>query len=539
VTSWARWAVGLASALLFLVSLLWALVTPGFRGADEAAHLDSVIRLADGGGWPRPGTVRYEDEIRDAEVLAGHVHDGRGTVFPNTTSATPGAPAFPDLPPTPPAERSSLHELDNGPAPGGPIDQMTEHPPGYYAVAAVVYRLAGAGDWRYDHALLLLRALTALTVAAVLPLSCFLGARALTGSESTGVLAAVVPLFVPHLHYVAGTVTNDGVTVATTAAVWALLLTVLCSGPTRRRLLLLALVVGLSCWTKGTALSVLPSVVVAILIGYRRLRGARGWLWPALAAVSGVLALACAVGGWWWVLNLVRYGSLQPSGYELRPGEFGQLGPLRFLGIFVRRIRWNFFLEVGGREPPSLDLLTAVLAIGFAALAVAGLLVLRGAGNRAVVLVGVVTTAGLLFHTTYTAHLATGGLPGIQGRYLYVLLVPITTLIAVALSRVAASVRLPDRWLRAGATGLGAGVALLGLGLAVLVLYGRATDTWPDAAGRFLDWAAWPPAGVAVLAAAVLLTAAGLVVAVSRRHDRRSAPVPNLEIRVTETTRHT
>ena len=30
---------------------------------------------------------------------------------------------------------------------------MTQHPPGYYGVAAVVYDLLGAGDWRYDRAM--------------------------------------------------------------------------------------------------------------------------------------------------------------------------------------------------------------------------------------------------------------------------------------------------------------------------------------------------------------------------------------------------
>jgi hypothetical protein len=543
VIRWARWTVGLASVVLFAVSLLWALVTPGLRGADEAAHLDSIVRLADGGGWPRPGTVRYEDEIRDVEVLAGAVHDHLRTVFPRTTSYVPEAPAFPDLVPPAPDERRSLHDLDDGVAPGGPIDQMTQHPPGYYAIAAAVYRLTGAGDWPYDSALLLLRALTALMVAATLPVCCFLATRDLTGSEAAGALAAVVPLFVPQLHFVAGTVTNDGATVAATAVVWALLVRVLCAGPTRGRLILLALAVAASCWTKGTALSLLPAVVLALAIGYRRRRGPglRAWGPPALGATAGVLAAACALGGWWWVVNLVRYGSLQPSGYELPEGQFPPFGLLEFVGVFVRRIRWNFFLEVGGREPPDVDGLTAALAVGFAVLTVAGVFALRRAGDRVVLVVGIGVTAGLLLHTTYTAHLATQGLPGIQGRYLYVLLVPIAALAAAALARLGAAIRLPARWLTAAGAAGGLAVALLGLAVGLRIFYGRLDDTWPDAVDRFLGWAAWPPGGIVLLLTACLLAGLGLVAAAALQPrprtaaDRSSAPVAEPELQVTET----
>jgi 4-amino-4-deoxy-L-arabinose transferase-like glycosyltransferase len=314
---------------------------------------------------------------------------------------------------------------------------MTQHPPGYYAVAAAVYRLAGAGDWRYDRALLLLRALTALTVAAVLPVCCFAAARDLTGSEPVGVLAAFVPLLVPQLHFLGGTATNDGLTIATTAVVWALAVRVLCAGPTRRRLLLLALAMGAACWTKGTALTLLPVIVLAVALGYRRLRGPGSWVRPALGGVVGVGVLAGVLGGWWWVLNVIRYGGLQPSGFtpvEIPAGSFDPMGLPAYLWLFVARIRWTFFLEVGGRQPADLDGLTAVLAVAFTVLCVAGVVALRRAGDRAVLLLGIAGMTGLLFHTTYTAHLASGLLPGIQGRYLFVLLVPIAVLAAAGLA---------------------------------------------------------------------------------------------------------
>jgi hypothetical protein len=58
--------VVLASVLLFGASLLWAVFVPGFRAPDELQHVNSVVRLAEGGGWPGPGDVRIEDETLGA-----------------------------------------------------------------------------------------------------------------------------------------------------------------------------------------------------------------------------------------------------------------------------------------------------------------------------------------------------------------------------------------------------------------------------------------------------------------------------------------
>src|SRR5829696_1071815 len=64
-------SVVLASVLLFLSSLLWAVVVPGFQAPDELMHANSVLRVAEGGGWPRPTDARVEDELFDAWELAG------------------------------------------------------------------------------------------------------------------------------------------------------------------------------------------------------------------------------------------------------------------------------------------------------------------------------------------------------------------------------------------------------------------------------------------------------------------------------------
>jgi hypothetical protein len=95
VTRWVPPAVALASVLLFLVSLAWAVVTPALRGADEGAHLNSVVRLAEGGGWPQPGDARYEDEIRDVTARPQPRREDVGRSSPGRrprTTRDPGSP---------------------------------------------------------------------------------------------------------------------------------------------------------------------------------------------------------------------------------------------------------------------------------------------------------------------------------------------------------------------------------------------------------------------------------------------------------------
>jgi len=53
-----RRALALVTALVTLVGGLWAVLTPAFRAPDEPQHVNSVLRLAYGGGWPVASTSR-------------------------------------------------------------------------------------------------------------------------------------------------------------------------------------------------------------------------------------------------------------------------------------------------------------------------------------------------------------------------------------------------------------------------------------------------------------------------------------------------
>lgn len=505
VRSAAPW-VATASVLLFLSSLLWAVVVPVFQAPDEFTHMNSVVRVAQGEGWPRPGEAHVKGALTDAWTLAGGLVDRRRTLVEDDRPDPAGTVYFSDVDPTPVEDRVSFEDLAGGPDETY-LDQMTQHPPGYYGLAAGVYDLVGAGEWRYDRAVFLLRALTAFMLAVTLPVCCFVAARALTGRETVGRIAAFVPLLIPQLHFIGGSVTNDGASIAAASVTWAVLLTVTCSGPTRRRLLVLAVAVAAACWTKGTALTLLPCVPIGIAVAYRRAQGGgiRRWGRPALFAGVGTLGLAFVLGGWWWALNILRYGKVQPAGSPSLPQEGAVLDRLDFLQVFLERMRWTFFGEVGVREPPQLGALTGVLAVVFVACCVVGVLSRRRIGDRLLLLLAFGLTVVVLFSTTYAAHVVTKGLPGIQGRYLFVLLVPIAVLFAAGAVSLVERFRLRGEVLLPGVALAGVAVPLLAVGIGFSIFYAAPGQSWGDAVDLFLGWAAWSPP---VLAAPVVAVGA-------------------------------
>ena len=523
--------VALASALLFLSSLLWAALAPDFRTPDELQHVNSVVRVAEGGGWPRPREAHLTPALVRAGELSGATVGGRRTVFPGGLPTPPEAPSFADVVPSATGDRASFEELGRRPAGGLTLDQMTQHPPGYYGVAAVVYDLVGAGEWRYDRAVFLLRALTALLIAATVPACCYVAGWHVSGRESVGTICAFVPLLVPQLQFVGGGVTNDGAAIAAASGIWALLLTMTTSGPTRRRLVGLAVVVAAACWSKGTALSLLPCIPVGIAVAYHRARGGplRRWAPPALAATVGTLGLAFVLGGWWWALNLVRYDRLQPSGMAAVPRDDARLDLGEFFLVFVRRIRWTFFGEVGVREPRVFGALTLALAVLVVALCVAGLLSGLRWADRLLMLLGICVPVGVLFATTYSAHRATTLLPGIQGRYLFVLIVPVAVLFTCGAVSGADRLRIPVERLLPVFALAGTGVAALGLLLGFRVFYAFPGRSTADAWDLFLRWAAWPPAAIAGLLGAFALCGVALVWSLRRPAPGNSSGIPALE----------
>lgn len=507
------------------VLLFWATMTPAYRAPDEPQHVSAVLGIVQGDGWPRPAAAEIDPGVLRSAVQAGLLTapdqpTSRGNTLPGVHIATgrTDPPLYSAVEPTAPDQRRPYAVLtDEGPT--GLVNQMTQHPPGYYAAQAAVYVTVGAGDWRWDRQLLLMR-LVSVAMVGGLPLLAFLTVRRLTGSAAVGSAAAYLPLAVPQLAHVGSSVGNDALVVLLGGGLVTALTYLLTGSRHRLTLVAVAVSLGLGLLTKGLVLPLVPVTAVALVVGLRR----AGLGWPATGLRSLLtLAGAFAIGGWWWLVNLLRYGTVQPNGQGVgRPRAAPSVGVLEYAERFVREVNVSFWGNFGWLELPlpsqvatGLAVLTAVLA----AVALAD----RAARVPLLVLGGLLLVSVLaLFVTLYQSHLRDGRFNGTQGRYLFGSLLVLLAAVAVGLAVLGRAVRLPERWL----------VPLVGIGAATVAGYGGLhafdgfyLDTGIDRSAAWATMAAWAPSpgwlATTQLALLLVFLVAGAVSAMLTASARR------------------
>jgi 4-amino-4-deoxy-L-arabinose transferase-like glycosyltransferase len=450
---------------------------------------------------------------------------------------------FSGRPVTPDAQRLPFEDLTVPPSVnlGHYGDQMTQHPPLYYAVSAGVVLGLGAMHWHFDRTLALMR-LVSVAMVGLLPLMAFSVTRRLTGSRWLADVAAVLPLGIPQLTSIGGSVTNDALVIFFGGLSAVLLAKVLCGDRSWRTLLLIAGTLGLALLTKGTLLVLVPVTALALVVGARRsANGPPLSLRSTLGRLAAVEGIAFVIGGWWWALNLVRYGMIQPQGLPGATDPARGVGRVK-LSVFGYFGRWwqdlatSFWGKFGWLE---FSLNQAVVLALTAALTVAVLLAFRRRGVRVLLLVllsAFALTAGLLFDTTYTSHAATGGFGGIQGRYLFGALVPVFAAAAIGVGSLVP--RRFERWLPAIALPAVLASAAYGLWVAFLGFYRDVGWSLGSAWARMVAWSPFPGwAAVGLLIALVLLSlvAFGLAVWTALRAPRDDVAAPTRPIPLAET----
>jgi 4-amino-4-deoxy-L-arabinose transferase-like glycosyltransferase len=471
-----------------------------------------------------PEVIRAKTLTGFSAVDGQHGNWGGGTLLPGVRLEIPQSDLmyyalFSQRPVTPAADRLPFDELEltqqvemwqHG-------DQMTQHPPLYYAVSAGVVWISGSLDWPFDRTLGLMR-LVSVAMVMWLPLMAFSATRVLTGSRRLADIASLLPLAIPQLAYLGGSVTNDALVVFLGGLATVLLARVLRGDLSWRTLMLLAGTVGLGLLTKASLLLLVPLVGVGIVVGARR---AAALPWRAtLLRLLAVWAGAFVVGGWWWALNILRYGTIQPAGIILDTDSEvarsrDRSSVLEYAGVFWEKMTNSFWGTFGWLELP-LDG-TVVLVATLVALALVAL-AFRRRGSRLNLLILVsfcLATAAAVFSETYQSHLAAGTFGGMQGRYLFGGLVPVFVAIAIGLGKLGREGGRLERWLPVVLLPVTLAYAAYGLWVAFRGFYVDIGWSLRDAWQRMVDWSPWPDLGArALVVVLIVLSLVAFAVAV-------------------------
>lgn len=516
-------AVWLATALFGLVLALWSVAVPQYRAPDESAHVDLVLYLAAGNGYPGYDG-RYIGEAMQLDTQRWQVDAMQWWPAFDARDAPPrdGRPDVDDLGGLEPDREA---KPTNRPRPDYPAvyNQMPQHPPLYYAAMAAVLGaerllLPGDGIPSLDREVGLLRLANAALVLP-LPLLAWATARRMGAGDRAAVVAALGPLALPQLTHIGASVNNDNLLTLLGGVLAVLLVGVARGRRGWRTDLAVGVVLGLALLTKAFALMYVPWIVAAYALCWWTTGRGR-------EAVRGTIlagATSAVVGVWWWIGNLVREGELAPTTENLtrstasRPPGFSA-DPLAFAWAFTGRMASRTWAWVGYRSP-KFDLPAALVAVLTLAVLAASVAAWRSAargrstdgGTRrwdvAFAWLLTVLLCAFIARRAWGLYAVTGHHAFIQGRYLYSAILPP---LAVAALGVTVVLR---RW-AAPAT----------LAVVVLVQAWMLSDivraAW-SGAGRWgpvagvLAWSPWPAPAVVATAALAIVVAAATAVAVT------------------------
>lgn len=394
--------VGVVTAAWVGFLLLFAFVTPVFGAPDEPAHVDAAFRLALGLGWPAPGDMHYLAAIRQ--------------VVEN---------------PVPAADRTTVSALlARYPGDSAAIDQMSQHPPTYYLVQALVLKAIGWGSHSWGTAVLALRLVDVMVVAAV-PVLVWATVRRATRSPRTALVAPLLLFAVPQLAQVTSGVTVWAPMVLAGAVMVWLAVRVATGDRSWWTTAGLAVSVTAMCALTALGLVAVPFAVAVVLLARGRPAATR-----ALHAVV-VLVVPLAATGWWWVRTLVRSGTLVPDALRASttvvPYPTGDPEPGAFAGRQWDGLTNSFFGLLGANQwvlPPALVDSMTIIALTAIAWSYARRGTGRGLTTTLLLWPALVLVATLAY--SWRNYLGTHQGNGLQGRFLFVAVVALVTAQTVA-----------------------------------------------------------------------------------------------------------
>ncbi|WP_439691972.1 DUF2142 domain-containing protein [Curtobacterium sp. SP.BCo] len=386
------------------VLVVWASLQPMFGSPDEIAHWDAAVQVAMGHGWPDPAHLRLLAATRAAQA--------EGMSFLQT-------------------DRPTLEALLAAAPGNGSTNQMTQHPPTWYAMAAGLLHLIGYMQLRWDVDLFALRLMN-VAVLSTLPLVVWAAVRRVTRSPRTALVAAASLLLIPQVGFIGSSATNDTPVIILGAVVVWLVCRVLTGDRGVPTLVALALATSAAVAFKATALPLVPFAVIAVIVA------GSGWSRWLRGAV--VLVVPVVTTSWWWVRNVLVFHTLQPAGLpqsiqrtEFPPGEGPDLGG--FVNTEWNRVTNSFWGQYGLLQYPSSPIVIAVLSV--VAIGVVLVWGFRRGSRRTAWLLALLPLFTLVagLQNNWSTYLRTTTIGGIQGRYYFVLVGVLAVLSAIAWRR--------------------------------------------------------------------------------------------------------
>lgn len=413
-------------AVFVATMLMWSVVKGTYDSSDERQHVAAGLYWSEYHEWPRFKEMGMMLNVMRSDDLVHSVpHEAAAA------PARPERPSFADLTrETPVSEKSR--------------NQMSQHPPLYYVMLGQLHDVLPV-DMAADLEVWIMR-LMSIVLMAPLPLLAAALARRLGASRPNVIIVAAATALIPGIASIGGAVNNDNLLNA--ASGWVLLgiASVLTGDLRSMTAAWIGAALAVALLTKAFAIPIAVGVALAYVVAIVRFRSFRSGL-ASLAIVVGVAAL----GGWWWLQNLVRYGTLQPAGHRAALAD-GPLTILEALPLYADRFTRVFFSRFwAGMDPRGFDhpgfwisasASILVLGILFVGLAFRRRAMPRGAiVDFAVLLTPFLLALVILLYSTYRITMNTGFAAGIQGRYLYCVVIG-----AIVVTVFALAALLPTQW---------------------------------------------------------------------------------------------
>ena len=319
-----RWTVALVGAFALFQALVWAAVIPIFNGMDEYQHVSYIQYLATHNG-PDSGLTQGQANYSPQLV---HVYEASNLFY------AWGADRF-DY-----SQISSLNgQLNQLPERALVRPQVTQYPPGYYLVGALVYKLSphtGLSQY-YDVRLLSV----ALAVVGALGMAYF--ARQLFPRRAlVATLVSLSALAHPMMAHQSAIINNDILVIS--ASIWALALATRALNAQRplRWLAGAGVATGIAM-AKPQGILIAAMVALALIVVAVRARSFKLALKGGLLSAGGFMAVYI----WWPIYRvIVGFGSViaapRPQVNLVNAGGGLAMGPVRQRSLWEQwQLFWN------------------------------------------------------------------------------------------------------------------------------------------------------------------------------------------------------